>query len=134
MDIKSKIIFDYTLENALDSKTFNIKDYISYTHSQDCYENCYLDFEWVDLYRNQIDELELITRVKVVGIQDEWVVVYLYWDLWHWWEPKRVWVSLQARNEQDWYYNDEVTIVINIEWELHQEDLQDWDFVVNDVY
>lgn len=135
MDTLSKIIFDKELQTPIEAKWFNIKDYISYEHDQDCCENCYLDFEHIDLYQNQIENLEEISKIKVIGIKDEWVVVYLYWKKEDYqWERERVWVSLQARNEQNWYYNDEVTIVIKIDWQEYKEDLQDWWFVVNDVY
>jgi hypothetical protein len=66
MDTESKVIFEHKLSIPIDAKDFNIESYISYEHNQDCCENCYLDFEHIDLYRKQIDELIEITSIKVV--------------------------------------------------------------------
>ena len=133
MDTLSKVIFEHKLDNPINAEEFEITDYIDYEHRQECCESCYLDFEHIDMYREQINELEKITKIKVVWIKDEGIVVYLYWDE-CFTKPERVWVSIAARNEQNWYYNDEVIVVIDIEWRTHKEDLQDGNFVVNSIY
>ena len=113
MQTFSKIIFEQKLTTPVNAKDFNIEDYISYEHAQDCCEDCYIDFEHVDMYRWQIDSLWTIWAIKIVWVKYEWIVVYLYKNKITP-DANRVWISLAARNKQNWYYNDEVILVVKI--------------------
>lgn len=125
------MIFEHIFKEPIKAEKFKVEDYISYDHNQDCCEWCYIDFEHVDMYRDQIDKLWSVVKMEVVWVKDEWIVVYLYnWEE-SFWEPRRVWVSLAARNEQNWYYNDEVIVVVKV-WNLEfKKDLQELWFVEN---
>lgn len=90
---------------------FKITDYISDYHSQDCCESVYIDFEHLDTFRNQIDELWEIVGITINVVTWEWITVFLYSDMDEKTE-RRMGIFLACRNVQNWYYSDALELVI----------------------
>ena len=127
-------IFRKKLETEIKAKDFNLTDYISYEHFQDCCENVYIDFEHIDIFREQINELETINEISINWVEWEWIVVFLYnWDD-DWGAPKRVGVFLACRNSQNWYYSGDLDLIVDIDGVITKIDLRgDTDFVLDDI-
>lgn len=80
---------------------------LSYYHEQSCCEKVYVDFEDIPNYIEQVSSLWIISKVTISSVKNDGIVVFLYpveWD--------RLWIFLPCRNEQNWYYSDNLTIQI----------------------
>lgn len=101
IEFKEPLKVDYNL----------IFDNISSEHIGDCCERHELDFE------NTRKEFELVedTLSKIDKLE-------IYWEVWMWvtfffydWD-KRVWIFVPWRGNNNWYYSDDLTLIIDIPW------------------
>ena len=101
--------------NKIQSEQFNLKDYLSDEHRQDCCENVYIDFDHIDNSKKEIIEKWFIEKMEIYRQPWQWINVVLY----NWSERSSVeWVNifLACRNEQNWYYNDDLDLIVSVNW------------------
>lgn len=128
---KSVQIFDIKLKEPIHPEDFDIRDYIEGYHDQDCCENVYIDFTHVEKQRGEIDLLWKIDGIELRTAPEEGIIVNLYdKDL-----PrgKRVSIFLACRNEQNWYYNDQLDVVFKINWLRISTNLNELGCVVSSI-
>lgn len=118
--LESEVFYTKVLNTKLDAKTFNITDYVEWYHNQDCCENVYIDFEHIDTYRNMIDAIGIIYKIELATAPEDWFIFYIYND-----EDVRYGIYLPCRNCQNWYYSDDLELILKIDWEEHKFDLQE---------
>lgn len=123
----SKKFFEQKLLTPIEAKTFNIKDYIHWEHSQDCCENVYIDFDHIDSYRDMINSIWEIIKIEWWTAPEDWVIIKIYNKEWN-----NYGIYLPCRNEQNWYYNDALEIIFNIEWVETNFELQ-WMWCVENI-
>lgn len=108
-NLKSKKIYSKKLNSIIKANKFDIKKYISYKHNQDCCEKVYIDFEHMDLTKSMVKQIGDISKIEIWTAPEDWIIFYVYND-----KKERYWIFLPCRNEQNWYYNDRLNLIINI--------------------
>lgn len=116
-------ILSYIFHNPVEAVNFNLKDYISYEHEQDCCEHVYIDFDHLDSHIPEIIAKWTISRLEIYPVPGLGINVVLYKDN----EPYIEWVHifLACRNIQNWYYNNGLSLVFN--WDTY--DLRKYDCI-----
>lgn len=128
--------FRHKFTSPIPWKDFVVTDYLSDHHDQDCCENVYVDFEHIDVYREQIDGLGQITEISLSGVENEWIVLFLYdGTIGFNNEPNRLGLFIACRNSQNGYYSSNLELKVKIsDTESHTFDLQAMDFIKDEVY
>ena len=112
-----KTIFKQNFIVPVISKWFKIKDYLSDYHEQSCCENVYIDFDDLDLYQSQINEFWYIKWITIKKVHWEWILVIFNTLSWlQFWEKNELSIFLACRNEQNWCYSDQLTLIIKMDW------------------
>ena len=127
--------FRHQFASPVPAKEFKVQDYLSDYHAQDCCENVYVDFEDLEIYRDQIDELGFITEFLLSGVKNEWIVMFLYnGTTGITGEPHRLWIFMACRNSQNGYYSDNLELIVKVsESTSHRFDLREMEFIKDEI-
>lgn len=107
-------IYKHKFDTPIIATEFKVTDYISGHHDQDCCETVEIDFEHLDTFRSQIDELQEIVGISINVVPWEGITVFLYSDMNEKTE-KRMGIFLACRNHQNGYYSSDLDLIIK-EW------------------
>jgi hypothetical protein len=62
---ESKKVFEHTFDTLIKAEDFDAKEFMTDEHTQDCYENVYVDFEEASLVKSMVDDLRVITKMEI---------------------------------------------------------------------
>lgn len=130
---ESVVIFSHTFTNPINWGDFKVEDYVSYYHYQDCCESVYIDFDHVESQRDEMTRLWIIKKMEIATAPWDGIILNLYnWEN-DGFSDTRVSIFLACRNQQNWYYNDELKLIVSVEWVKFEQELQEIDCVENDI-
>lgn len=120
---KNKDIYNivtFYFKDDIKVKDFNIKEFISSEHDTDCCEYHALDFEHIDLNMKTLEEqLVSFNQIEIKWIKWMWVSLRFY-DWYEWFS-----ILIPWRWYNNWYYSNELILVINIDWNQYRYDITD---------
>lgn len=131
-----KCIFTYKYQKKIKASNFDLRSIIHYEHEQDCCENVYIDYQHADIQKEEINSLWYVSHFEVMTAPWDWFFVNIYnWEKCDLWIPIRCSVFFACRNEQNWYYNDKLDLIIKIDEEERKRlELQKEWCVLNDIW
>lgn len=99
--------------------TEKIRKMIKYHHEQDCCENVYIDFEYIDDYSRQLSKIWPFNSMRIEWIREEWIYISFineelptYKRYWEVLLKNKVCVFLPVRNEQNGYYSNDIKLEV----------------------
>lgn len=116
--IEQKIVsVDVIEEELIFTKEDNTTIKISYSHNQECCENVYADFEYIDYYRANIVN-KSFKEIVIKSVEGMGFLICLYenWD-------KGEKIFIPCYNEQNGYYGDNLTLNIENEGKTENVDI-----------
>ena len=115
----SEMFYQKILSNPIQATKFDVLETFKWSHSQSCCEDVYVDIEHLDTYKDMIEAIWEIVKIEFWTAPEDWFIVKIYNK-----EDNNYWIYFPCRNEQNWYYDDEIDLTINIEWDKKEFELQ----------
>lgn len=109
-------IYRKKLMTPVEANVGDIRDWFSDYHEQDCCEDASADWSPLDSMKEEVGWLWKITEVSISTTPDMGFTVFFYNGEEAFGDPKRVGVFIPCYSYNNGYYSDNLTLVVDIEW------------------
>ena len=128
-ELTSTEVYAQTLKTPIKATEFDAWNYVSDYHDQDCCENVYIDMDAYKSCQPMVDELWEITRISIDSAPKDGFIFRVYNKDW-----QSYGIFFACYNKQNWYYSDNLDLILNIEWVETTINLNSLSCVKDEIY